>query len=439
MQAFPTRFRFTLGWTVIFLGAIGLWTTSNLNAQVSSIAADRPSSVDAAAADLSVDWPNWMGPEGRGISTESGWASSWPDEGLKEIWSKEIGIGFSSISISHGRLYTAGHRAGTETIYCLNADDGRLLWKHEYPCRLIDNLYEGGPGATPSIGDGLVYMVGKEGQFLCLEADTGDVVWEKALPDDLGVPVPEWGFNCSPLILGDEVIIQGGRVASYDQRTGDKNWQSDRHLAGYGCVRPLRSGHQDYLTVLDCEAIRVLNASDGSEVDAFPWESPFGTNSTTPIVEDDTVFVSTGYQVGCGLFRFTHGRLELVYENREMRNHFNNSILWNGFLYGFDGNSNLGRVVQLKCMNQMTGEVAWAHSGLGCGSLMVANGKLLLLSDDGQLVLAKASPESFEKLSESKILDGRCWTVPVLHRQHVFARNAEGRLVCVRLPTSPVP
>ena len=432
MQAFQTRFRFTLGWMATFFGGIGLCVSSNLNAQVPPINADRQSSVDAAE-----DWPNWMGAGGRGISTESGWASSWPTEGLEEMWSKEIGIGFSSISISRGRLYTAGHREGTETIYCLNADDGQLLWKHQYPCQLIDNLYEGGPGATPSIDEGLVLMVGKEGQFLCLEADTGDVVWEKMLQQDLGVPVPEWGFNCSPLILGDEVIIQGGRVASYDKQTGEKNWQSKRHMSGYGCVRPLRSGQKDYLTVLDCEAIRVLDASDGSEVDAFPWKSPFGTNSTTPIVDGDTVFVSTGYQVGCGLFRFTQGRLELVYENREMRNHFNNSVLWNGFLYGFDGNSNLGRVVQLKCMNHRTGEVAWKHSGLGCGSLMLADGKLLLLSDDGRLVLAKASPESFEKLSESKILDGRCWTVPVMHRQRIFARNAKGRLVCVRLPTSP--
>jgi outer membrane protein assembly factor BamB len=125
----------------------------------------------------------------------------------------------------------------------------------------------------------------------------------------------------------------------------------------------------------------------------------------------------------------------LIYQNREMRNHFNNSILWNGFLYGFDGNSNLGRVVQLTCLNFETGEVAWKQRGLGCGSLMVADGKLLILSDDGQLVLAEGTPDEFREVTRSPLLQGRCWTVPVLLDGRVYARNATGTLVCVQLPS----
>ena len=117
-----------------------------------------------------------------------------------------------------------------------------------------------------------------------------------------------------------------------------------------------------------------------------------------------------------------------------MRNHFNNSILFEGFLYGFDGNSNLGRVVQLTCMNFETGKVAWKKAGMGCGSLMVADGKLLILAESGDLVLAKATPTGFEELARSSFLTGRCWTVPVLFDKRVYARNAAGKLICAELP-----
>jgi outer membrane protein assembly factor BamB len=179
----------------------------------------------------------------------------------------------------------------------------------------------------------------------------------------------------------------------------------------------------------------LLDAKTGAQLDSVEWKSPFRTNSTTPIVFQDSLFVSTGYQVGCGLFRVVDGKLSPVYTNREMRNHFNNSVLFQGFVYGFDGNSNHGRVVQLKCMNHATGEVVWEHSGLGCGSLMIADGKLLLLSDDGRIVVAEATPKGFRELATAKILSGRCWTVPVLLNGKIYARNAKGDLVCVNLPT----
>lgn len=399
------------------------------------LVAQRPGSEGPnSKQDSHPSWPNWMGPRHDGISDETGWSAEWPDDGLEEVWSKQIGIGFSSVSIANGRLFTTGHSDGTESVFCLRVADGQPLWSHEYSSELIDNLYEGGPGATPTIDDGRVYSLGKEGQLFCLDVETGDVVWKKNLQQDLGVGLPEWGFNSSPFILGDQVILEGGRVVSYDKRTGVKKWQSEKHMAGYGSVRPIHQNGKTLLTVLDCEAVRVLKADDGTEVDSFPWKSPFGTNSTTPIVQGDTIFVSTGYQVGCALFRFEQGKLELVYENRKMRNHFNNSILLDGFLYGFDGNSNLGRVVHLTCMNHRTGEVAWKHRGLGCGSLMIADGKLLILSDDGRVVVARASSDAFEEISEATVLNGRCWTVPVLYQGHVYARNARGRLVCVRLP-----
>jgi outer membrane protein assembly factor BamB len=270
-----------------------------------------------------------------------------------------------------------------------------------------------------------------------LRTEDGEVVWKKELQKDLSVPMPEWGFTSSAYILNDQLILEAGRVASYNKHMGAKNWQTPEHAAGYGSATSFEHDGRILLATLDCDGLRVTDSTAGREVAFYRWDSPFLTNSTTPIVQDGVIYVSTGYQIGCGLFRLTGDQLEPIYSNRQMRNHFNNSILLDGYLYGFDGNSNLGRVVQLTCMNFATGKVAWKKRGFGCGSLMVADGKLLLLSEDGTLVLAKATPNGFEELSRSRFLEGRCWTVPLLLNGHVFGRNASGRLVCVRLPASP--
>ena len=380
------------------------------------------------------DWPSWMGPQHDGISTETGWTTNWSDDGLREAWQREIGIGFSSVSIADGRLFTMGHVDGREFLYCLDVTSGKTLWSYDYPCELVNNLHEGGPGATPTIDGEFVYSLGREGQLFCFRAATGELVWKKMLQEDLDVPMPEWGFTSSAYILGNQLILEAGRVVSYDKRTGSKSWQTSTHQAGYGSAALLQDGKRQLLATLDCDALRLTDASNGEELASAEWESPFRTNSTTPIIHGNLIYISSGYNVGCGLFRWTGSELEKVYSNREMRNHFNNSILYKGHLYGFDGNSNLGRVVQLKCMNLETGKVTWEQRGLGCGSLMIADGKLVLLSEKGELVIANASPDSYQELARAPFLTGRCWTVPVLLNSHVYGRNAAGTLRAVALP-----
>ena len=223
-------------------------------------------------------------------------------------------------------------------------------------------------------------------------------------------------------------------MVSYDKLSGKKNWQTSAHEAGYGSAAIISLDSGSFVVTLDSEGLRIVKLETGEEVTFQPWPSPFRTNSTTPIVSGNQIYISSAYNIGCGLFDFDGQTLKKVYANREMRNHFNNSILWDGYLYGFDGNSNLGRVVQVTCQKFETGAVAWKQSGLGCGSLMIADGKLLMLSESGILVLAKASPAGYEELARSPFLSGRCWTVPVLLDNRVYGRNAAGKLACADLP-----
>ena len=380
-------------------------------------------------------WPNWMGPRHDGVSDESGWFANWPVDPLPVAWTKEIGIGFSSVSIAEGRLFTMGHVEGREILYCLNLKDGQELWRHDYPGQLVDNLHEGGPGSTPTIDGELVYSLGREGQLHCLRAATGELVWSKMLQDELGVELPEWGFTGSPRIHGNRLLLEAGRLVSFDKLTGEKQWQTALHLAGYGSVTPFEQGGVGLIASFDCDGLRVVRQEDGIEVAFAEWKSPYRTNATTPIVQEDTIFISSAYNIGCGLFRLSEGKLTSLYAHRDLRNHFNNSILFKGYLYGMDGNSNLGRVVQLTCMNHETGEIAWKQPGFGCGSLMIADGKLVVLSEAGELVIATATPEAYQELGRTPLLTGRCWSVPVLFQGHLYARNASGKLVCSKLPT----
>ncbi len=397
--------------------------------------ATKDSPIERQAGESTVrDWPNWMGPNHDGVSTETGWSDHWPNDGLAVCWTQQIGIGFSSVSIVDGKLYTMGHAAGKETVFCLDLETGEPGWTHSYESPLVKNLHEGGPGATPTVHGDFVFTLGKGGRLICFRRDGGKVVWSTELQEDLGVSLPEWGFNGSPLILDEMLILEGGRVVAYNKKTGKKIWQTEKHRAGYGSAAVFRQAGRTMLTTLDCDGLRLMQAVDGAEVAFFPWDSPFNTNSTTPIIIDGKIFISAGYNVGCGLLELKGGELELVYSNRDMRNHFNNSILFEGYLYGFDGNSNRGRTVHLKCMDAATGKILWQKHGFGCGSLMIANGRLVVLAENGELVLASATEKGYDELARSAFLEGRCWTVPVLHGGRIYGRNANGKLVCAQLP-----
>jgi outer membrane protein assembly factor BamB len=185
------------------------------------------------------------------------------------------------------------------------------------------------------------------------------------------------------------------------------------------------------VAVLNNEALLVVQADDGTEVGYYPWETGYQTNATTPIVYGQTVFISTGYRRGCTLLRWDDRDLVAVYENRHMSNHMNNCVLWDGYLYGIDGNATPRRQVKLACMDYRTGRLQWAERGLGCGALMVADGKLIALGDQGDLVVAEASPQQYRELSRAKVLKETCWTMPVLSGGCIYCRNDVGDLVCV--------
>lgn len=378
-------------------------------------------------------WPQWRGKNYDGIADQK-ITTPWPKEGLQQVWSQQIGIGFSSVALADGWLFAMGWNDDEETVFCLEAASGKSIWKHTYPGNKVDNLHDGGPGATPTIDDDVVYTLGREGQLFCLKCASGEVVWQKQLPEVSGVPVPEWGFTSSPLVEGKLLIVDAGAVIAFDKLTGETVWKTEKFRPGYGTAAAFDRNGVRHLAVLNNDCLLVVKAPDGAEVARHPWKTSYATTSTTPIIHGDTIFISSGYGQGCALLKFHGEELVEVYDNKEMANHFNNSVLYEGHLYGIHGNTHNNRLGKIVCMDYATGAVKWSERKYGVGSLVVSDGKCVVLSDEGDLVVCLATPDKYEELTKAKILDGLCWTVPVLAGGHVYARNAAGDLVCVKLP-----
>jgi outer membrane protein assembly factor BamB len=385
------------------------------------------------------DWPQWRGPNRDGISTEIGWSVSWPKEGLKRVWKAEVGAGYGTVSVSQGRLYVMGNTADKDTVYCLEAGTGKETWKFTYDCVAKDPNGYHGVRSTPSVDGDLVFTTSRQGHLFCLSATEGKVKWAKEFGKDFGGKTPTWGFAISPLVEGGLVIVEpggpGAAVVALKKETGEEVWKSEGAPAGYSSPIAYTLNRERFVAVFSAQGGAGRRLSDGKAVWNFPWKTSYDVNAATPIVDGSKVFVSSGYGTGCGLYDVATNPPQEVWKNKNMRNHVNSCVLWRGCLYGFDENS-------LKCIDFKTGEVKWSEGKYGKGSLMLADGKLLLYSERGQLGLAEASPEGYKELGFFQALEVRqsypggaarqTWAAPVLANGKIYCRSQDD-LVCLEV------
>lgn len=377
-------------------------------------------------------WPWWRGPHLDGISRENSYRTDWSME-PPITWKQEIGIGYSSVSVAQGKLFTMGHprETDTETIWCLHPETGERLWSVSYPCALLNHLHKGGPGATPTLAGEFVYTNSREGEIRKLDIKTGELVWLLDLRKELQIDLPEWGFTCSPMIHGNEVLVEAGSVVGIDQETGRVTWKTEPHMPGYGTPERFVFAGKPYLAALNNDGLSVIDLTRKEEIAFHEWPSPYHTNATTPLWQDGQLFVSTGYNIGCVLLNFDGISLSPEWQNKEMRNHMNSCVLHQGYLYGFDGNSHSRRTVTLNCVEWSTGRLVWSQPGMGCGAVSATLEHLLITSDEGELILADLSPQGYREVGRVRVMNEQCWTVPVLCNNLVYCRGADGTLACV--------
>jgi outer membrane protein assembly factor BamB len=379
----------------------------------------------AAAA----DWPQWRGPERNSISAEK-ISVRWSAEGPKVLWSASVGTGFSSCSVSASRLYTLGNAHKQDTVCCLDAATGREIWRYSYAAELGPQYYEGGPGATPTVDANHVFTISKWGDVFCLDAASGRVLWQRDLRKH-GAKPNRWGFAGSPLIWHELVILNAGEAGTaLNRATGRVVWLNGTNAAGYASPTLFNANGKESVLIFAAKHLIGLDPKTGREQWRQFWETGWDTNNTDPLVEGDRVFISS-FSRGCALLSLSGGKPATVYESKVLYNHLSPGVLLGDYLYAFNGEAR--RETDFRCIHLPTGEVKWTLKDPAFGSLIAADGKLIVLSEKGELLVGEASPTGFKALARAKVLGGLCWTPPALANGRLYVRNAKGELRCLDL------
>jgi len=379
---------------------------------------------------MGADWPNYRGPDHNGITSETNWTSTWPDAEPKKLWKKSLGIGFASITVADGRVYTTGNtgkKGKTDIVFCFDAKTGQDLWTHAYPCELAPKYYEGGTLSTPTVDAGKVYSLSKMGDLFCLDAAKGTVIWQKQLNKTMGYELPTWHFSSSPLIVDDMLILNIGDAGlALNKNTGALVWENGKGKCGYSTPMPYTMNGKPGLALFGMNSVLAVSPTDGKQLWQFEWKTKHDVNAADPIVSGNKVFISSGYGRGCALLEINGSAVDKVWENKAVRAQMNCLVLRDGYLYGFDDKI-------LKCVKMENGAEQWQDKSMGKGALMMsADGRLIIMSDKSELVIARANPDKLEVLARSQVLPkAKCWTTPVLANGRIYARNTPGDFVCV--------
>ncbi|MBN1865483.1 MAG: PQQ-like beta-propeller repeat protein [Victivallales bacterium] len=375
-----------------------------------------------SASVFCADWPDWRGPDRDGVSKEKGWD---PQKVGNVAWGKELGVGYAGIVVLGNRAYTLGNRGGKDIVYCLDVSDGKEIWTYSYNCP--DGGGYAGPLASPVISGGELFTLSREGHVHCLEANTGKLRWSQTIAGK-GPEKVTWSYAGALTVEGGLVLVNAGeKGTALDIKTGEVEWTS-RGKGGYASLVVFGKGR--YLAMFSSRALKVVETKSCKEAASFEWVTSHDVNAADPIVEGSNIFITSGYGRGGALLSFSGGKLKKVWENKSLCSHFSTPVLFDGHLYGVNGNAGSG---QLVCIELKSGKGKWSEKSVGFGSLMVADGKIIYLNERGTISVAEASPKGFKRISSADVLRGagKCWTMPVLSNGRIFCRGSNGKMVCL--------
>lgn len=394
----------------------------------------------AASAD---DWRFFRGPNCNGVSDETGWMTRWPAAGPKVAWRADVGIGASSVVVAGDRVVTMGARdeEDEEIVSCLDRDSGTFLWRFRYPAKFDARQFEGGTASTPTIDDGRVYALGYLGHVHCLDIANGRVVWRKHLVNDFGGRYSSWKYAGSLLVTGDLVIFDtgadGNSTVALDKTTGRKVWGTGRDLAGYSTPIPFEHAAGCGVLVFKARAMVAHDLASGRELWRIDWRTNYDCNASTPTVVGDKLFISTGYggvRARGAVFQLGEDEPRQIWLNQDLETRMNSAVVYEGHVYCVSEKSG----GQLMCFDLRDGEIVWSEPRFArYGTLMIADGKLVVLDEKGELVIADAAPAGYQELARAKVLSGRCWVMPVLANGRIYAKNNLGKVVCLDVRADP--
>ena len=374
------------------------------------------------------DWPQWRGPNRDGHSAERGLLKTWPAGGPPLAWrTSGAGEGYSSFSTANGRLFTLGARGDREYVIAFDMASGKELWSTPHG-RRFGNDRGDGPRGTPTVEGNRIYAFGASGDLTVLDAASGKVVWTVNVLEKFNGSNITWGLSESPLVLEDRVLVNAGgpgaSIVAFNKKDGSVLWRSESDEAGYSSAVLQEGGGIRQAIFFTGQRALGVDVATGRLLWSYSQVANGTANIATPIVRGNRVFLSSDYGTGAALLEMVTSngsvRAREVYFTREMRNHHASSVLVGDYLYGFSS-------AILTAMRFDTGEVAWKDRSVGKGSLVFADDRLYLYSENGLVGLAEANPSGYREHGRFELRTGRLptWAHPVVSGGKLFLRDQD--------------
>ncbi len=386
----------------------------------------KPAAVAAQIKTARSYWTNFRGPARDGRYDEGPIRTNWPAEGLPLLWKQPIGGGYASFVVAEGMAFTIEQRRRQEIVAAYDVETGRELWTHGSDAEFREPMGGDGPRATPTWEAGRLWALGAEGDLRCFEAKTGKVQWSRNILKDNDAENLQWGMAASPLIVDDKVVVlPGGRsgksVVAYNKLTGAPIWRALNDRQAYVSPMLVTLGGKRQILVVTDRRIVGLAVEDGAQLWESSWNTDMGINVSQPLVIDaNRFFISSGYGKGAALVEVTGSGDGLtarkVWENGSMKNKFNSSVVYEGNVYGLDEGI-------LTCVDGKTGERRWKGGRYGYGQVLLASGHLIVITDEGELVLVKASPDKHTEVAKFSAIEGKTWNYPAINDGRLLVRN----------------
>ena len=385
-----------------------------------------PGASPVAPAPASNYWTNFRGPKRDGKYDETTVSTNWPKSGLPQLWKQPVGVGHASFVVAEGKAYTIEQRRGQEVVAAYDINTGRELWAQKWNAEFTDSTGDG-PRATPTWDNGRIYALGATGELRCLDANTGSVFWGKNILSDNQAKNLPWAMAASPLIVDDKVIVlpggaNGKSVVAYNKLTGAPVWRVLNDTQAYVSPMLVDLGGRRQIVVVSASRVVGLAPEKGELLWEYPWDTDNGINVSQPIMVDrNRFFISSGYGKGAALVEVKGSGNSLtastVWENKNMKNKFNSSVLHNGYIYGLDEGI-------LVCLDVSTGERKWKEGRFGYGQIIVTNGHLIVTSDQGEVALIKATPDKYTEVARFAAVQGQTWNYPAIASGRLLVRNS---------------
>ena len=398
-------------------------------------APNAPTAPIAPIAPIAPEWPGFRGRDRdgviRGVRIETDWSRAKP----VELWRHPIGPGWSSFAVGGDRIYTQEQRGDAEVVSAYDLKTGKPVWRHRDAARFWESNAGPGPRGTPTLDGGRVYTLGATGILNALNAQTGSVIWSRNAATDTGRTIPDWGIASSPLVVGDVVIVAAaGWLAAYDAVTGKPRWYGPKEGSGYSSPHLVTISGVEQVVLANGPGVISVNAADGNVLWKHEWA---GDSIVQPVVLGNDLLIGSGSGLAgkTGVLRINVARDGNAWSVNErwtstgLKPYFNDFVAHEGHAYGFDGSI-------LACINLEDGTRKWKGGRYGNGQLVLLPEQdlLLVLSEDGELVLVSASADKFTEVARAPAIEGKTWNHPVLVRDIVLVRNGE-EMAAFRLPS----